>query len=325
MVFALAAFGATFGIILAGVIPVQWSRDQNVFIKGVTLEVLADTDMKIFEDAGQTKEITSGDVLFFEALQAQPPLDRIFKGGAGRELFIRNDSTIPLDFLTGAFEIEVAPGEKIGYKVELFDCCNPSQVRRIFIGLGAGPDLLNREFSIVIGALGDLPEPLAAFTSSGDFLADVGPVTEIDFEALPADASSCGTLINNFTANLDNPLVTEGVTFSDSPCLELAFNGPLLDNEMFLNPGTGMIELPLDGGGKPRSSGALLRILGIGTANFQVRATDGVLDTLTIDGTGDGNNPVFAGFTSGHGIKMIEVVSTSGGPLAMSSFIFETP
>ena len=194
-------------------------------------------------------------------------------------------------------------------------------MREFHIGVDAEPQFLNRAFSLVIGALGDQPTPLEAFTTSGDFLADLGrPVTEIDFEALPPDADSCGD-----PPNLDNPLVTQGVTFSDGSCLSLGFNGGLNDNEMFLNPGTGMIDLPLDGDGKPKSSGALLRILGMGTANFQVRATDGVLDTLTIDGTGDGNNPVFAGFTSGHGIKFVEVVSTSGGPLVLSSFTFETP
>ena len=110
MVFALAAFGATFAAVLAGVIPVQWSREQPVFLESVTLQTLPDTDMKIFEDKEQQKEIKSGDTLVFKAFQPQPPLDKVFGGGAGRNLFIRNDSAIPLNLLQGGFDIEIAPG-----------------------------------------------------------------------------------------------------------------------------------------------------------------------------------------------------------------------
>ncbi len=330
LVFALAAFGAAFAAVMAGVVPVQWSREQPVLVKGVTLQVLGDDSMRIFEDEALTKEITSGDTLVFEALLAQPPLDKIFGGGAGRELFIRNDSNIPLNLLTGPFEIEIAPGEKVGYKVELAECCNPinpDQVRLFHIGLGVSPAQLDREFPIVIGALGEEgepPPPLAGFISSGDFHADVGPVTEIDFESLTAEASSCPGVQNGFSANLDNPLVIQGVTFSDSPCLELAIDGQPSDQKILLRAGNGLIELPLDGASKPSSNGALLQIFSFNTSNFEVKATDGSGATLTINGTGDPSNPLFAGFTSGHGITKIEIPGTSASAVVISSFRFET-
>ena len=150
-------------------------------------------------------------------------------------------------------------------------------------------------------------------------------MTEIDFEALTADSSSCAGPGNGFTPNLDNPLVIQGVTFSDSPCLDLAVDGEPFDQKILLRAGNGMIELPLDGGVKLSSSGALLRILCLCLDEFEVMATDGSGATLTINGKGEGNNPVFAGFTSGYGISKIEIPGTSPSFVVIASFIFETP
>ena len=330
LVFALAAFGATFAAVMAGVIPVQWSREQPVIIKGVTLQVLADNSMRIFEDEAQLKEITSGDTLFFEAFQAQPPLDKVFGGRAEKKLFIRNDSDIPLNLLEGGFKIEIAPGEDVGYEVKA-ECCNPinpGHVRLFQINLGVGPGQFNREFPIVIGALGEQgepPAPLAGFTSSGDFHTGVGPVTEIDFESLTAESSSCAGVGNDFTPNLDNPLVIQGVTFSDSPCLDLAVDSQPSDQKILLRAGNGLIELPLDGASKPSSNGALLRIASLNTANVEVKATDGSGASLVIAGTGDPGNPLFAGFTSGHGITQVKIPVTSPSGVVIASFFFETP
>ena len=56
-----------------------------------------------------------------------------------------------------------------------------------------------------------------------------------------------------------------------------------------------------------------------------MKATDGSGATLTINGTGDPSNPLFAGFTSGHGITKIEIPGTSASGVVIASFRFETP
>ena len=62
--------------------------------------------------------------------------------------------------------------------------------------------------------------------------------------------------------------------FPDSTCLQPAFSGIVNGNELFLNPGSGVIELPAGTGA------ALLIILGMGDATFEIFANDGVWDTL---------------------------------------------
>ena len=54
-VFALAAFGATFAAVLAGVIPVQWSREQPATVVGVAVQVLPPDSMTLFRNAGLTQ------------------------------------------------------------------------------------------------------------------------------------------------------------------------------------------------------------------------------------------------------------------------------
>ena len=325
--------------VLAGVIPVQWSREQPATAIGVAAQVLPPESMTVFRDEGLTDELTAADVLQFPILELQPPLNlpgaQVSLSTTVR-LWLRNDSTVPLTpvqiFNPSVPVFDSQTGEEVGrYDVFEDECCppiQPGQALRIMIVLRGDPQrLIGKQFTVVFGSVGEQLTPLTGHTSSGDFLANVGPVTEIDFEGLPHLASSCPA-DPFFSPDLTNPLVIQGVTFrDDGGCLGTGFNALINDNELFIasGPGRGMIELPLDAFGKPKSNGALLRILDMGPdETFQVRATDGSGATLSIDGTGDGNNPVFAGFTSGHGIRKIEVLLATFD-LVLSSFIFETP
>ena len=162
LILALGAFAATFTVIFAVVVPVQWSRQQPVVVKGIILKALPDNAMRIFEDPGATKEITSGDVLTFEVLQAQPPLDRIF-GGGGRELYIRNEPDVPLSLVEGNFKILEG-----GYELKAV-CCGPikpGEVREVFIAVNVVPESFRKGFTLVIGAIGEEGEPLAPLAAS---------------------------------------------------------------------------------------------------------------------------------------------------------------
>ncbi len=337
-IFALAAFGATFAAVLAGVIPVQWSREQPATVVGVAMQVLPPDSMTLFRNAGLTDQLNPADALQFAVPLLLPPLnvEGAKLSNPTVRLWLRNDSDVPLSpveiFDPSVPILDSQTGQVVGgYEVFKDECCSPilpGQALRIRIELGGNAQrLVGQQFTVVIGSVGEQPTPLTAHVSSGDFLANVGSVSEIDFESLPHNADSCPES-PLFAPDLTNPLVIQGVTFRDPVgCLGTGFNAPLNDNLLFISsgPGRGVIELPLDAFGNPKSNGALLVIRGMGPdENFQVRATDGNLDTLAIDGTGDGDNLVFAGFTSGQGIKKIEV------PLAtfafvLSSFTFETP
>ena len=337
-VFALAAFGANFAAVLAGVIPVQWSREQPATVVGVAAQILPPESMTLFRDEGLTDELTPADNLQFRVILLQPPLDLpgAKLSNPTVRLWLRNDSTDPLspvEFFDPPVPIlDSQTGQVVGgYEVFKDECCSPilpGQALRIRIELrGNAQKLTGQQFTVVIGSVGEQPAPFKTHVSSGDFLANVGSVTEIDFEGLPHNADGCPAS-PFFAPDLTNPLVIQGVTFrDDGGCLGTGFNASINDNELFISPGPGrgMIELPLDAFGNPRSNGALLRIIDMGAAeDFQVRATDGSGATLTIDGTGDGDNPVFAGFTSGNGIKKIEVLRATFD-LVLSSFTFETP
>ena len=158
---------------------------------------------------------------------------------------------------------------------------------------------------------------LTDYDSFTAFNAATGTLTEIDFESLAPDGSSCGDIFFGTDPAFDNPLILEGVTFTEDTCLDTAFYGAGNDNLLILYPGSGLIELPAGSGG------GLLVILGMGTASFEVLANDGAGDGLSINGQGQGYDPVYAGFTSDSDITTIEVVSTSGGPIVISSFFFE--
>ena len=273
--------------------------------------------MRIFFDPDFKEELFSGNLLNFAILDVQPPVDRIFdNSSASAGLFIRNDTDIPLSLIEGVFDIgpQVPTGK---YELNLTQCCNPilpGQSRSFDIAIfGIEPGDFGKEFSLVIGALGDreVPPPqtftdLAAFNDATvEFLK-----TTIDFESLPHDASSCDA-----TPAFANPLNIQNVIFSDSPCLSTGFNATLNDNALFLNPEKGVIELP-------KHFAVLLVIEGMGAAGFEVAACDGIGQCAGIGGTGDLAGPVYAGFMSGADIVNIHVKATTGGPLVLSEFVF---
>ena len=164
---------------------------------------------------------------------------------------------------------------------------------------------------------------LVSYDSFTDFDAATGTLTVIDFESLANNGSSCVDPEIGGDPDFDNPLTLVGVTFTEDPCLRTSYNILRNDNQLRLNPETGVIELPAGTGG------ALLVIRGGLNFTFELQATNGAWETLSLSDQFsilDGLFPrAYAGFTSDSDITTIEVVSTSGGPIAISSFYFEAP
>jgi len=67
----------------------------------------------------------------------------------------------------------------------------------------------------------------------------------------------------------------------------------------------------------------MLVIEGIGNNPFTVQVTDFTGTSSIFSGSGIPFNEAFLGFTSAQGIQQIEVLSTGGGPLVISSMFFE--
>src|SRR5574340_1345378 len=63
--------------------------------------------------------------------------------------------------------------------------------------------------------------PINIFTDFNSFLVASGPVAEIDFENLPHSASSRPD--NSRTEFIPNPLILQGLTFTDPDVLRTAF------------------------------------------------------------------------------------------------------
>ena len=278
-VFALAAFGATFAAVLAGVIPVQWSREQPATVVGVAVQVLPPDSMTLFRNAGLTDQLNPADALQFAVPLLLPPLnvEGAKLSNPTVRLWLRNDSDVPLSpveiFDPSVPILDSQTGQVVGgYEVFKDECCSPilpGQALRIKIELGGNAQrLVGQQFTVVIGSVGEQPTPFRTHVSAGDFLANVGSVSEIDFESLPHNADSCPES-PFFAPDLTNPLVIQGVTFRDPVgCLGTVFDAGINDNMLVIKsgPGRGVIELPLDAFGKPKSNGVLLVIRGMGPA-----------------------------------------------------------
>ena len=202
------------------------------------------------------------------------------------------------------------------YEVKLAECCNPinpGQVREFFIQIKAGPELFGRSFSLVIGAVGEGEvAPLVAYTDFAAFDAATGPLEPtITFPFHPENSCDGASL-------LANPLVIQGVSFQDDPCLVTGFNVAANSKGLVLNGPPAALP--------PRSviivgaGGAMLTIRNESAVPFEVVATDGLGDKLSIVGTTNNSGPTFAGFTSGAGIDKIEVLE---GSILLTNFDFE--
>jgi len=162
LVLGVSAFLAAFGVAYAGF--VQWSREQPSKATSQAATVLAPESMKLFQDAGLTDELTADEVLEFPAVvRLQPPLQR--STSAWVELWLRNDSDIPMNLLS----ISVRdPQQGLDGWTWSVECCNPiqpGQARQIGIGIYLRQDVVEVEFSTVIGAVGEVTEEGQAVTT----------------------------------------------------------------------------------------------------------------------------------------------------------------
>jgi hypothetical protein len=171
------------------------------------------------------------------------------------------------------------------------------------------------------------------FTDFASFEAATGQLTEVNFEDLPASASSDP---EEGEAFIPNSLTLDGVVFTDPFVLQAGFCSsqtcqPDPNNQaggnivLILNQGA-TIDLPVGTGG------AMLVIEGMGDVPFSVRVTDFGGSSVTVDGQASLNDVEFLGFTSASGIQQIEVVSVGPtgdcpqppcGPLVLSALFVE--
>lgn len=173
----VAAFLATFFVVYAGF--VQWSREQPTQVLGVSVQVLDPGAMKLYTDLQLTNELTSTDVLEFSVPQLQAPLDQFSTSlRPERELWIKNDSTVPLSvFEFCCKNIISSTGSFLGRYDVFLDCCNPvqpAQSKRLRVILrDTNSGIFSDQFSIVIGALGESGDGMASPLSVQEILENV--------------------------------------------------------------------------------------------------------------------------------------------------------
>jgi hypothetical protein len=172
------------------------------------------------------------------------------------------------------------------------------------------------------------PGGIEVFRDEAGFGAK-GELTTVDFENLPADASSCPSL--PFGARIDNPLIQDGVLFTDPSCLTSGYCSsptcPTANIVLHLNQGA-TIELP------PRNRGVLVQIEGMGGVPFVLEVEDRVGRTVSVDETGILFGTVVLGFRSAPGIARVRVARVGPtppdcpvapcGPLVLSSLSLES-
>ena len=188
-IIGVSAFLATFYVVYAGMIPVQWSREQPAAaVVGATVEVLDPSSMKLYQDEGLSDELTAGETLEFPVPQFQPPLDQLPQvRKANVPLWLKNESNIPLAPIAGFCCIDVfdsQTGERVGaYGITDEGCCGeipPGEARKLRIELHPDGEVIGRQFTIVIGALGEAPVAQAVgFVGQGPNgePLDFGPAT----------------------------------------------------------------------------------------------------------------------------------------------------
>ncbi|MBI4586358.1 MAG: hypothetical protein HY717_20305 [Planctomycetes bacterium] len=141
-----------------------------------------------------------------------------------------------------------------------------------------------------------------------------GLLTEVDFEDLPGETSSCPSL------------EVGGVIFTDPACVRIGFcSSPTCfpdpdnalggegNNVLVLNPG-GTIDLP------PGTKSAVLDIQGIGSNPFTLRVSDPAGNSIKAGGEGIPYGVVYMAFTASLGISRLEIQSVegTGGPIGLA-------
>ena len=172
------------------------------------------------------------------------------------------------------------------------------------------------------------PEGIVVVRDEASFRAN-GELTTVDFEALPQNGSSCPR--DRLAAAIDNPLVLEGVVFTDPYCLGTCFCSsptcPGANTQLFLNQGA-TVTLPAG------NRGVLVEIEGMGGTPFVLEVEDRVGRTVAVAETGIPFGTVVLGFRSAHGIAEVRVARVGAtppacpeapcGPLALSRLSFDS-
>jgi len=175
---------------------------------------------------------------------------------------------------------------------------------------------------------GPRPEGIEVVRDEASFGAK-GELTTVDFENLPADASSCPVI--PLQERIDNPLVQDGVVFNDPYCLTTGYCSsptcPTANIVLSLNQGA-TITLP------SRNRGVLVQIEGIGDVPFVLEVEDRVGRTVSVEETGILFGTLVLGFRSAPGIAQIRVARVGPtppdcpvapcGPLVLSRLSFES-
>lgn len=157
---------------------------------------------------------------------------------------------------------------------------------------------------------------------------------EVDFENLPADATSCQD-VDNPEGTLPNPLSWGGLVFSDPNCLATAFcsfptclpdvddadsdsTSILLGNTSILLNAGGTIEFPA------ATKLVVLDVQGIGNNPFTLRVTDRRGRTYEVQDEGVLFSQALVRLSAPGGIQALEVlfVGGTGGPLAIAAVYY---
>ena len=189
----------------------------------------------------------------------------------------------------------------------------------VFVVAGLASVLACREAGNV---LVPKPEGIVVVRDEASFRAN-GELTTVDFEALPQNGSSCP--LDRLAAAIDNPLVLEGVVFTDASCLRSGFCSsptcPTANIQLFLNQGA-TVMLPA------RNRGVLVEIEGMGGTPFVLEVEDRGGRTVALEETGIPFGTLVLGFRSVRGIAQIRIAKVGPtppdcpeapcGPLALS-------
>ena len=154
VVLALSVFVASFYLAYAGV--VQWSREQPSTVIIVDAVSLTSTAVTLFQDEELTDELTADEILVFQQLRFQPPLDEWYSNYAAAILYPRNDSDIPLD-LFGVRIVDPDTGEPLeGMSGTSCGPCliEPGEAGYLRLSVH-GPSLFGIDFSVIIGMVGE--------------------------------------------------------------------------------------------------------------------------------------------------------------------------
>ncbi len=171
------------------------------------------------------------------------------------------------------------------------------------------------------------------YTDYPSFVADTGPLTNINFENLPPDGSNNPGPGQEY---IPNPLVQEGVSFTDPYALTSGFcadptcppdpENPDGGNIVLMLNQEGTIQLPLGTGG------IMLVVDGMGVVSYTVEVIDFAGSVITVTSQTEEFATDYLGFTADEGIQQVTITAVGPtpdcpqspcGPLVMSQVFVE--